>query len=52
MLNYAGVSVNDFSESELGTTMFFIPDCAAHVPIGVTAGPNLGVLAKIPVLVH
>ena len=52
LVNYAGISVNDFSESELGTTMFFIPDCAAHVPIGVTAGPNLGVLAKIPVLVQ
>jgi Flp pilus assembly protein TadG len=51
LVNYAGVSVADFADSELGTTMFFIPDCAAHVPIGVTAGPNLGVLAKIPVLV-
>lgn len=52
LVNYAGVSVNDFPEADLGFTMSFIPDCAAHVPIGVTAGPNLGVLAKIPVLVQ
>ena len=51
LVNYAGVSVADFSDSELQKSMFFIPDCDAHVPVGVTAGPNLGVLAKIPVLV-
>ena len=52
LVNYAGVSVSTFSDSDLNTTMFFVPNCATHTPIGVTAGPNLGVLAKIPVLVQ
>ena len=51
LVNYDGVSISTFSRSDLNKTMYFLPDCATHVPVGVTAGPNLGVLAKIPVLI-
>ncbi len=32
-------------------TIYFLPDCAPHEPIGRTGGENFGVLAQIPVLV-
>jgi hypothetical protein len=32
-------------------TIYFLPDCNAHYPTGVTGGKNFGILAKIPVLV-
>ena len=32
-------------------TIYFLPDCNKHEPKGTTAGPNFGVLARIPVLV-
>ena len=32
-------------------TIFFLPDCKAHEPKGVSGGENFGILAKIPVLV-
>ena len=32
-------------------TLYFLPDCTAHEPTGVTGGQNFGILAKIPVLV-
>ena len=51
LVNYAGVSISEFADSDLLKTMFFIADCAAHVPPGVTGTQNLGVLAKVPVLV-
>ena len=53
LVNYQGIKIYDLSPlSSLNKTLYFVPDCATHIPIGVTAGPNLGVLAKIPVLVH
>ena len=53
LVNYEGTPITSLSPlSSLNKTLYFIPDCATHVPIGVTAGPNLGVLAKIPVLVQ
>jgi len=33
-------------------SMYFMPDCTPHEPIGVTGGNNFGVLARIPVLVQ
>lgn len=33
-------------------TIYFLPDCAPHMPIGMTGGENFGILAKIPVLVR
>ncbi len=33
-------------------TIYFLPDCEAHIPAGRTGGENFGVLAKIPVLVE
>ena len=52
LVNYAGTPITDLSPlSSLNKTLYFVPDCDAHVPVGVTAGPNLGVLARIPVLV-
>lgn len=33
-------------------TIYFLPDCAPHMPIGNTGGENFGILAKIPVLVR
>lgn len=32
-------------------SLYFLPDCTAHEPTGLTGGENFGVLAKIPVLV-
>jgi hypothetical protein len=32
-------------------TIYFLPDCKPHEPIGRTEGENFGVLARIPVLV-
>ena len=51
LVNYEGVSINTFSDSDLNKSMFFSPDCDAHIPTGGTGGRNFGVLAKIPVLV-
>lgn len=31
--------------------VYFKPDCAPHIPSGITGGKNFGVLAQIPVLV-
>jgi Flp pilus assembly protein TadG len=33
-------------------TIYFLPDCAPHIPKGNTGGGNFGILAKIPVLVQ
>jgi Flp pilus assembly protein TadG len=33
-------------------TMYFLPDCAPHIPTGLTGGENFGILAKTPVLVN
>ena len=32
-------------------TIYFLPDCTPHEPIGRTGGENFGILAQIPVLV-
>ena len=53
LVNYEGTPITDLSPlSQLNKTLYFVPDCAVHVPVGLTAGPNLGVLARIPVLVQ
>ena len=52
LVNYEGVSISTFSDSDWQKTLFFVPDCASHVPLGVTGTRNLGVLAKVPVLVQ
>ena len=33
-------------------SMYFMPDCTPHVPVGTSQGENFGVLARIPVLVN
>jgi hypothetical protein len=33
-------------------SIYFLPDCDPHVPIGITGGENFGILAEIPVLVR
>jgi hypothetical protein len=33
-------------------SIYFLPDCTPHEPVGVSGGENFGVLAKIPVLVE
>lgn len=33
-------------------TIYFLPECEANIPKGVTGGKNFGILAKIPVLVR
>jgi Flp pilus assembly protein TadG len=33
-------------------SIYFIPDCEAHIPKGGTGGENFGILARIPVLVE
>ncbi|MBW2427862.1 MAG: hypothetical protein JRF56_02810 [Deltaproteobacteria bacterium] len=33
-------------------SIYFLPDCDPHVPMGITGGKNFGILAKIPVLVE
>ncbi len=33
-------------------TIYFLPDCEPHTPVGGTGGENYGVLARIPVLVR
>jgi hypothetical protein len=32
-------------------SLYFMPDCSPHEPVGLSQGENFGVLAKIPVLV-
>ena len=32
-------------------SIYFLPNCAPHIPRGITGGENFGILAKIPVLV-
>jgi Flp pilus assembly protein TadG len=32
-------------------SIYFLPDCTYHEPVGLTGGHNFGVLARIPVLV-
>lgn len=33
-------------------SIYFLPDCDPHEPIGTTGGENFGILARIPVLVN
>jgi hypothetical protein len=33
-------------------TIYFLPDCTPHIPMGTTGGENYGILARIPVLVN
>ena len=33
-------------------SIYFLPDCTPHPPIGISGGENFGILAKIPVLVQ
>lgn len=46
-----GPSPPQLKPSQLATTIFFLPDCAPHVPQGGTGGENYGILARYPVLV-
>lgn len=32
-------------------SIYFLPDCTPHAPVGISGGVNFGILAKIPVLV-
>ena len=51
LITFQGTSIANVKLNDIKKTLFFVPDCDTHVPIGLTAGPNLGVLARIPVLV-
>jgi hypothetical protein len=33
-------------------SLYFLPDCDYHEPIGTSQGENFGILARIPVLVN
>jgi hypothetical protein len=33
-------------------SLYFMPDCGAHEPVGRSSGENFGILAKIPALVE
>jgi hypothetical protein len=33
-------------------SIYFLPDCTYHEPVGISGGENFGVLAKVPVLVE
>ncbi len=33
-------------------SIYFLPDCTPHDPMGVSGGENFGILAEIPVLVE
>jgi Flp pilus assembly protein TadG len=33
-------------------SIYFLPSCQPHTPIGISGGENFGILAQIPVLVH
>ena len=35
----------------MAKSLYFLPDCSAHNPVGRTGGGQFGVLAEIPVLV-
>ena len=50
LVNYQGVSVDTFEFNELNKTMYFLPNCKAHIPTGGSGGRNFAVLAKLPVL--
>ena len=47
-----GTSVGDLTPSDLQKTIFFLPDCTPHDPIGNSGGENFGILAEIPKLVE
>lgn len=49
--NLRDVSTNEPLTYE-DKTIYFMPDCTPHDPMGTTGGQNFGILAKIPVLVH
>lgn len=46
----AGNSLVDEEDYAL-KSIYFLPDCRPHPPMGVSGGKNFGILAKIPVLV-
>jgi hypothetical protein len=54
LVNYSNTPISSLMDplSQLNNTMFFLPDCDAHIPVGGTGGRNFSVLAKIPVLVQ
>jgi hypothetical protein len=33
-------------------SIYFLPDCTPHIPVGTSGGENFGILAEIPVLVE
>jgi hypothetical protein len=43
---------DDYSAEYHAKSIYFLPHCEPHVPIGVTGGENFGMLAEIPVLVR
>ncbi len=47
LVNYLGTDVGTLALSDLNKTMFFLPDCDAHIPAGGTGGRNFGVIAKV-----
>jgi hypothetical protein len=47
-----GTPVGDLTPSDLQKTVFFLPDCTPHDPIGNSGGENFGILAEIPKLVE
>jgi hypothetical protein len=46
--NVDGISDADYMDKSI----YFLPECTPHKPIGNTGGLNFNILAEIPVLVH
>lgn len=44
-------SVGSLTSNQLQKTIYFLPNCTPHDPMGRTGGENFGVMAEIPVLV-
>lgn len=44
-------NANGTNASYLEKTIYFLPDCTPHIPMGTSGGQNFGILAQIPVLV-
>ncbi len=44
-------NVDGVTASYAKKSIYFLPSCTPHTPVGNTGGENFGVLAKIPVLV-
>lgn len=50
--NVDDIPVTVANDGFVDKSLYFLPSCVPNEPTGTTGGPNFGILAEIPVLVH